>query len=77
MIKGGVVGYIMDNHCSSFDEDEGWMLVWHHRHGMKLNTQRKGIFVGHFISLVKGYVEMCLTGFSIDSRTIKRSFLVS
>jgi hypothetical protein len=48
MIKGGVVGYIMDNHCSSFDEDEGWMLVWHHRHGMKLNTQRKGIFVGHF-----------------------------
>jgi hypothetical protein len=38
MIKGSMVGYTMDNHCSSFDEDEGWMLVCHHPHGMKLNT---------------------------------------
>jgi hypothetical protein len=27
MIKGIVVGYTMDDHCSSFDEDGGWMLV--------------------------------------------------
>ena len=32
--------------------------------------------VGHFISPVKGYVEKCMTGFRIDSRTIKRSKLV-
>jgi len=24
---------LMDDQCSSFDEDEGWMLVWYHRHG--------------------------------------------
>jgi hypothetical protein len=28
--------------------------------------QGKGIFVGHFISPVKGCVEKCMTGFRID-----------
>jgi hypothetical protein len=31
MIKGSVVGYTMDDHCSSIDEYRGWMLVWHQR----------------------------------------------
>ena len=43
---------------------------------MKWNAQGKGIFVGHFISLVKGCVDKCMTGFRIDGRTIKRSKLV-
>ena len=43
---------------------------------MKWNAQGKGIFVGHFISPVKGSVEMCMTGFRIDGRTIKRRKLV-
>ena len=33
MIKGSAVATPMDDHCSLFDEDEGWMLVWYHRHG--------------------------------------------
>ena len=36
----------------------------------------KVYLVGHFISLVKGCVEKCMTGFRIDGRTIKRSKLV-
>ena len=43
---------------------------------MKWNAQGKDIFVGHFISLVKGCVEKCMTGFIIDGRTIKRGKLV-
>ena len=43
---------------------------------MEWNTQGKVIFVGHFISPVKGCVEKCMTGFRIDDRTIKRSKLV-
>ena len=43
---------------------------------MKWNEQGKGIFVGHFISSVKGYVEKCITRFRIDGRIIKRSKLV-
>jgi hypothetical protein len=44
----------MDDHCSSFDEDGGWMLVWHCQHGYGMDVQAKGIFVGHFISSVNG-----------------------
>ena len=40
------------------------------------NAQGKGIFVGHFVSQVKGCVEKCMTGFRIDGRTIKRGKLV-
>ena len=40
------------------------------------NAQGKGIFVGYFISSVKGCVEKYITGFMIDGRTIKRSKLV-
>ena len=43
---------------------------------MKLNAQGKGIFVGYFISSVKGCVEKCMTGFRIDGHTIKRGKLV-
>jgi hypothetical protein len=43
---------------------------------MKWNVQGKGIFVGHFILLVKGCVEKCMTGFRIDGHTIKRGKLV-
>ena len=43
---------------------------------MKWNAQSKSIFVGHFISPVKSYVEKCMTGFRIDGRTIKRNKLV-
>ena len=43
---------------------------------MKRNAQGKDIFVGHFISPVKGCVEKCMTGFRIDGRAIKRSKLV-
>ena len=43
---------------------------------MKWNAQGKGIFVGHFISLVKDCIEKCMTGFRIDGRTIKKSKLV-
>ena len=43
---------------------------------LEWNAQGKGIFVGHFISLVKGCVEKCMTGFRIDGCTIKRSKLV-
>jgi hypothetical protein len=32
---------------------------------MKWNAQGKGIFIGHFISPVKGEVEKCLIGFRI------------
>ena len=32
--------------------------------------------VGHFISLVKGCVEKCMTGFRIDGHTIKRGKLI-
>jgi hypothetical protein len=39
---------------------------------MEWNAQGKGIFVGHFISPVKGCVEKCVTRFRIDGRTIKR-----
>ena len=53
MIKGCVVSYTMDDRSSSFDEDGGWMLVWHHQHRDEMNTQGKVIFVGHFISPVK------------------------
>jgi hypothetical protein len=44
----------MDDHCSSFDEDGGWMLMWHRQHGYGMDVQAKGIFVGHFISSVNG-----------------------
>jgi hypothetical protein len=44
---------------------------------MKWNAQGKGIFVGHFISPVEGWVEKCLTGFGIDGNTIKRGKLVA
>ena len=37
---------------------------------MEWNAQGKGIFVGHFISPVKGCVEKCMTEFRIDGRTI-------
>jgi hypothetical protein len=40
------------------------------------NVQGKGIFVGHFISQVKGCVEKFMTGFRIDGCTIKRGKLV-
>ena len=43
---------------------------------LEWNAQGKGIFVGHFISLVKGCVEKYMTRFRIDGRTIKRSKLV-
>ena len=43
---------------------------------MKWNAQVKGIFVGHFISPVKGCVEKCMTGFRIDDHTIKRGKLI-
>ena len=43
---------------------------------MEWNAQGKGIFAGHFISLVKGCIEKCMTGFRIDGCTIKRSKLV-
>ena len=43
---------------------------------MKWNAQAKCIFVGHFILLVKGCVEKCMTGFRIDGRTIKRGKLI-
>ena len=43
---------------------------------MEWNAQDKGITIGHFISLVKGCVEKCITGFRIDGRTIKRGKLV-
>jgi hypothetical protein len=38
--------------------------------------QGKGIFVGHFISPIKGCVEKCMTGIRIDGHTIKRGKLV-
>jgi hypothetical protein len=43
----------MDNHYSSFDEDEGWMLVWHHQHGdgMKYTRQRYIYRAFHFTDL--------------------------
>jgi hypothetical protein len=37
---------------------------------MKWNVQGKGIFIGHFISLIKGEVEKYLTKFRIYSHTI-------
>ena len=40
------------------------------------NAQDKSIFVGNFISPVKGCVEKCMTGFRIDGCTIKRGKLV-
>jgi hypothetical protein len=43
---------------------------------MKWNVKGKCIFVGHFISLVKGCVEKCMTRFGIDGRTTKRGKLV-
>ena len=43
---------------------------------MEWNAQGKGIFVGHFISPVKGCVEKFMTEFRIDRRTIKRGKLV-
>ena len=43
---------------------------------MEWNAQGKGIFVGHFISPVKGCVEKCMTVFRIDGHTIKRGKLV-
>jgi hypothetical protein len=43
---------------------------------MEWSAQDKGIFVGHFISPVKGYVEKCMAGFRIDGRTIKRGKLI-
>jgi hypothetical protein len=41
---------------------------------MKCARQRYNL--GHFISLVKGYVEKCMIGFRTDGRTIKRGKLV-
>jgi hypothetical protein len=38
---------------------------------MEWNAQGKGIFVGHFISLVKGCVEKCMTKFRIDGLSMK------
>jgi hypothetical protein len=43
---------------------------------MEWNAQGKCITIGHFISLVKGCIENCMTGFRIDGRTIKRGKLV-
>ena len=44
---------------------------------MKWNAKGKGIFVGHFISPVKGCVEkFIMTEFRIDSHTIKRGNLL-
>ena len=33
MVKVAWLATLMDDHYSSFDEDGGWMLVWHYRHG--------------------------------------------
>ena len=41
------------------------------------NAQGKGIFVGHFISPIKGCVEKCMTRFRIDGYTIRWGKLVS
>ena len=43
---------------------------------MEWNAQGKYIFVGYFISPVKGCVEKCMTEFRIDGHTIKRGKLV-
>ena len=31
---------LVDDHCS-FYEDEGWMLVWHHRYGDAIECARQ------------------------------------
>jgi hypothetical protein len=33
MVKVAWLAALMDDHCSSFDEDGDWMLVWHRLHG--------------------------------------------
>jgi hypothetical protein len=43
---------------------------------LEWNAKGKGIFVGHFISPVKGCVVKCMTEFRIDGRIIKRDKLV-
>ena len=43
---------------------------------MEWNAQGKGIFVGYFISPIKGCVEKFMTRFRIDGHTIKRGKLV-
>jgi len=42
MAKVAWLATLMDDHYSSFDEDGGWMLVWHHQHrdGMECTKQR-------------------------------------
>jgi hypothetical protein len=54
----------------------GWCKFASTSEEMEWNAQGKGIFVGHFISPVKGCVEKCMTGFRIDGHTIKRGKLV-
>jgi hypothetical protein len=43
---------------------------------MEWNAQGKGIILGHFISPVIRRGEKLMTGFRIDSRTIKRGKLI-
>jgi hypothetical protein len=41
-----------------------------------MECARQRYNLGHFISLVKGCVEKCITRFRIDGHTIKRGKLV-
>ena len=56
--------------------DQGWCLCCSTVEEMEWNAQGKGIFVGHFISPVKGCAEKFMAGFRIDGRTIKRGKLI-
>ena len=53
MIKGSMVGYTIDDHCSSFDED-GVCLCGIIDMEMEQNAQGEGIFVQDFMSPVEG-----------------------
>jgi hypothetical protein len=53
-----------------------WCMYCINIRGDGIECARQRYNLGYFISLVKGCVEKCMTGFRIDGRTIKRGKLV-
>jgi hypothetical protein len=49
----------------------GWCMCCINIEGDGMECARPRYNLGHFISLVKGCVEKCMTGFRIDGLTIK------
>jgi hypothetical protein len=67
----------MNDHCSLFDEDEGWMLMWHHRHENKIECTRQRYICRAFYFTSQRLCRGVIGWFRIYSCNTKRDSLMS